>query len=76
MGQSADEPDYDLPDADSAGWADGQAVPVPNRHKPPTHPPRNSAQQEARRLKNQAKRRRQKKSRIEGTNPSPKGTAT
>ena len=48
---------------------------VPNRHKPPTHPPRNAHQQEARRLKNQAKRRRQKKIRIEGTTPSPKGTA-
>ena len=63
MGQAADDPDDDLPDADAAGWADGQALPVPNRHKPWTHPPRNAHQQKARRLKNQAKRRRQKKDR-------------
>ena len=75
MGQAADDQDDDLPDADAAGWADGQALPVPNRHRPPTHPPRNAHQQEARRLKNQAKRRRLKKSRTETANPSPKGTA-
>ena len=75
MGQAADDQDDDLPDADAAGWADGQALPVPNRHRPPTHPPRNEHQREARRLKNQAKRRRQKNSRIESISPSPKGPA-
>ena len=74
MERAADDPDYELPDADAAGWADGQALPVPDRHRPPTHPPRNEHQREARRLKNQAKRRRQKKSRTETASHSPKGT--